>query len=169
MGQSRRKRSLLADQILLALRQCRCARLSASSGHSRPHRSARDLLGAREMGGAVAGGEARRPHCAAEDRDGRRPWRPVRPLQAAGGGGARICLPAARLRHERVTFKKLLIANRGEIACRIMRTAKRMGIRTVAVYSEADADALHVREADEAVVIGPAPSRDSYLRIDRIV
>lgn len=66
-------------------------------------------------------------------------------------------------------FKKILIANRGEIACRIMRTARRMGIATVAVYSEADESALHVRMADEAVLIGPAPSRDSYLRIDRIL
>src|SRR5882672_6830203 len=66
-------------------------------------------------------------------------------------------------------FRKILIANRGEIACRIIRTARRMGIATVAVYSEADAGALHVREADEAVPIGPAPSAESYLRIDRIV
>jgi propionyl-CoA carboxylase alpha chain len=66
-------------------------------------------------------------------------------------------------------FKKILIANRGEIACRITRTARRMGIATVAVYSEADAEALHVRQADEAVPIGPAPSADSYLRIDRIL
>ena len=66
-------------------------------------------------------------------------------------------------------FRKILIANRGEIACRIIRTARRMGIATVAVYSEADAEALHVREADEAVLIGPPPSADSYLRSDRIV
>ncbi|MGE5270537.1 MAG: biotin carboxylase N-terminal domain-containing protein, partial [Thiohalocapsa sp.] len=66
-------------------------------------------------------------------------------------------------------FQKILIANRGEIACRIIRTARRMGIATVAVYSEADAEALHVRMADEAVLIGPAPSAESYLRIDRIV
>src|SRR4051795_5489796 len=66
-------------------------------------------------------------------------------------------------------FRKILIANRGEIACRIIRTARRMGIATVAVYSEADAEALHVREADEAVPIGPPPSSESYLRIDRIV
>ncbi|WP_420404695.1 acetyl-CoA carboxylase biotin carboxylase subunit [Nisaea sp.] len=66
-------------------------------------------------------------------------------------------------------FKKILIANRGEIACRVMRTAKRMGIKTVAVYSDADADALHVQTADEAVHIGPAPSAESYLVIDRIM
>ena len=66
-------------------------------------------------------------------------------------------------------FKKILIANRGEIACRVMRTARRMGIKTVAVYSDADADALHVRRADEAVRIGPPPSAESYLKIDRIV
>ena len=66
-------------------------------------------------------------------------------------------------------FTKILIANRGEIACRVMRTAKRMGIATVAVYSDADRDALHVQMADEAVNIGPAPSAQSYLQIDRIV
>ena len=66
-------------------------------------------------------------------------------------------------------FKKILIANRGEIACRIMKTARRMGIATVAVFSEADRDALHVEMADEAVAIGPAPAAESYLVIERIV
>ncbi len=66
-------------------------------------------------------------------------------------------------------FKKILIANRGEIACRVIKTAKRMGIRTVAVYSDADANALHARMADEAVHIGPSASAESYLRIDKII
>ncbi len=66
-------------------------------------------------------------------------------------------------------FSKLLIANRGEIACRIMKTAQRLGIKTVAVYSDADRDALHVDMADEAVHIGPAPAAQSYLVIDKIV
>ncbi|HEX7436392.1 MAG TPA: acetyl/propionyl/methylcrotonyl-CoA carboxylase subunit alpha, partial [Caldimonas sp.] len=66
-------------------------------------------------------------------------------------------------------FKKILIANRGEIACRVIKTARRMGIGTVAVYSEADRDALHVALADEAVFIGPAPSRESYLVADKII
>src|SRR6476619_7527122 len=66
-------------------------------------------------------------------------------------------------------MKSLLIANRGEIACRVIRTARRMGIRTVAVYSDADAKALHARMADEAVHIGPSPARESYLVGDKII
>ncbi len=66
-------------------------------------------------------------------------------------------------------FTKILIANRGEIACRVIKTAKKLGIATVAVYSDADRDALHVTLADEAVHIGPAPSRESYLVADKII
>src|SRR5271167_3554924 len=66
-------------------------------------------------------------------------------------------------------FKKILIANRGEIACRIIKTARRMGIKTVAVYSEADKDALHVEMADSAVPIGPPAAAESYLVNEKIV
>src|SRR5438105_1233237 len=66
-------------------------------------------------------------------------------------------------------MKKILVANRGEIALRIMRSAKEMGIKTVAVYSEADRKALHVRYADEAVCIGPPPSSQSYLNMNKII
>src|SRR5262245_40708177 len=66
-------------------------------------------------------------------------------------------------------FTKILVANRGEIACRVIRTARRLGIATVAVYSEADARAQHVLAADEAHLIGPAPASESYLRGDRIL
>ena len=66
-------------------------------------------------------------------------------------------------------FSKILIANRGEIALRIIRACRELGIQTVAVYSDADRDSLHVRFADEAVCIGPAPSPDSYLNIPAII
>ena len=66
-------------------------------------------------------------------------------------------------------FNKILIANRGEIALRIIRTCKELGIKTVAVYSEADRDSLHVTFADEAVCIGPASSKESYLKIPSII
>src|SRR3954447_7774183 len=66
-------------------------------------------------------------------------------------------------------FSSVLIANRGEIACRIERTAKRLGLRTIAVYSEADSQALHLRRADTAYLLGPSPARDSYLNAERIL
>jgi len=66
-------------------------------------------------------------------------------------------------------FKKILIANRGEIACRVIKTAKRMGIWTIAVYSDADRNALHVKMADEAIHIGPSPATESYIVIDKIL
>src|SRR5471030_3236929 len=66
-------------------------------------------------------------------------------------------------------FSKIMIANRGEIACRIIKTARRMGIATVAIYSEVDKDALHVEMADDAVLIGPPPAAESYLVIEKII
>ena len=66
-------------------------------------------------------------------------------------------------------FDKILIANRGEIACRVIKTAKRMGIKTVAVFSDADRNALHVQMADEAVNIGPPPANQSYIDIEKVI
>jgi geranyl-CoA carboxylase alpha subunit len=79
------------------------------------------------------------------------------------------CKPPTRRRHAVTAFSRVLIANRGEIACRIARTARALGYRTVAVFSDADAGALHVRQADAAVNIGPPPARDSYLNIAAII
>src|SRR5262245_32074061 len=90
-------------------------------------------------------------------RNGRRPRR-------------RLHLPASIGAIRRgLMFTSVLIANRGEIACRIARTARRMGIRTIAVYSDVDATALHVRQCDEAYAIGPAPAAESYLVIDKLI
>ena len=66
-------------------------------------------------------------------------------------------------------FKKVLVCNRGEIARRVIRTCKRLGIATVAIYSEADAEAPHVKDADEAVLVGPPPAKDSYLNVEAIL
>ena len=86
-------------------------------------------------------------------------------LEAPGYGLVRDCTHS----EDPTVFKSLIVANRGEIAVRVMRTAKRLGLRTIAVYSEADRDALHVRTADEAIMIGPADARRSYLDADRII
>ena len=90
----------------------------------------------------------------------------VTPVPACQIAGA---VPPQRLQASQHMFKRILIANRGEIACRVIKTARRMGIETVAVYSEADRDALHVEMADHAVLIGPPAAAESYLLIDKIV
>src|SRR5690348_7705022 len=82
---------------------------------------------------------------------------------------ARQQLPTTARQEPATMFDKILIANRGEIALRVMRAAKELGIATVAVYSTADRDAMHVKLADESVCIGPPPARDSYLNIPAIV
>ena len=105
--------------------------------------------------------------CGAQIRNGRAHRPPARKRGRPRGRGR---LPReAQADLARLMFAKILIANRGEIACRVIRTARRLGIRTVAVYSEADAHALHVELADEAVAIGPPPARESYLRGEKII
>src|SRR5205814_9923720 len=90
-------------------------------------------------------------------------------LCASSAGSIMRMRPNRRNRDTGTMFDKILIANRGEIACRIARTARRMGIGSVAVYSDADATALHVAACDEAYRLGPAPPRESYLQANRIV
>src|SRR3982750_1148545 len=89
---------------------------------------------------------------------------------------SRHCAPSATRTRRKNTatsrcsvFRKVLIANRGEIALRVIRACQELGVKSVAVYSEADVRAPHVREADEAVLIGPAPSNESYLRGEKII
>src|SRR5207248_6900302 len=80
-----------------------------------------------------------------------------------------IARPPRSAQANKNMFKRILIANRGEIACRVIKTARRMGIETIAVYSEADRDALHVEMADAAILIGPPAAAESYLSIDKIL
>ncbi|KAF7252757.1 Propionyl-CoA carboxylase alpha chain, mitochondrial [Varanus komodoensis] len=87
----------------------------------------------------------------------------------------RLCLITSRSLHlgtydpNEKTFEKLLIANRGEIACRVIKTCRKMGIKTVAIHSDVDSNAVHVKMADEAVCVGPAPTSKSYLNMDAIM
>src|SRR6185437_6176024 len=98
---------------------------------------------------------------------GRSRRQPVRHRRGAGGHEG---VPRqAQAKVGRLMFSKILIANRGDIACRVIKTARRLGIRTVAVYSDADANSRHVAMADEAVHIGGSAARDSYLVVDRIL
>src|SRR5215475_13255842 len=90
-------------------------------------------------------------------------WQPRATRRSSPGASASSACRAGPV------IRSLLVANRGEIACRIFRTARRLGVRTIAVYSDADAQARNVRAADEAWRLGPAPARESYLDIGRIL
>ncbi|KAI9146182.1 carbamoyl-phosphate synthase L chain, ATP binding domain-containing protein [Paraphysoderma sedebokerense] len=91
------------------------------------------------------------------------------PALSRGPVSPRFYVSAASPHTRNPLFDKILIANRGEIACRVMKTAQRLGIKCVAVYSEADKHSMHVKMADEAYLLGPAPSAESYLRMDKII
>ena len=93
------------------------------------------------------------------------------PAEAARSfpAGAAFCIPEYQENKGLPMFDKILIANRGEIACRVIKTARKMGIKTVAIYSDADKQALHVQMADEAVHIGPPPANQSYIVIDKVM
>lgn len=99
-------------------------------------------------------------------------YTPQTPFGHVGSSSVDIGIPHLKETQavlDKPVFDKILIANRGEIACRIIRTARKMGVKTVAVYSEADRECMHVKMADEAYCIGPAPSSESYLVIDKII
>src|ERR1044072_1226775 len=100
-------------------------------------------------------------------RNRRQPWEPARGYLRRAGIVHRT--GPLRGRNDIRMFKKILIANRGEIACRVIKTARKMGIATVAVYSDADRDAVHVEMADQAVHVGPSPASQSYLVAEKII
>src|SRR5690606_26490998 len=133
----------------------------ARLGSPRPHLGAREARrGVQGLHGIARRAAARHPPALFPGSD---------PARGAYGRPDRADPDDPAARRGKPMIRSLLIANRGEIACRIIRTARRLGIRTVAVHSDADASALHVRQADEAVHIGPSPAAESYLVGERII